>query len=494
MKKNGQIKTGIFLSYINFFITTVVGLVYIPFLIRMLSDSEYGLYLLMYSFMSIISVLDMGMTGTITRYYAKYENTKHQEDVLSISKKIYDGISLLIIMAGIILYFVFSFVYRKTLSSEEFFEARIILVIILFNAVVLIRSNIYIALIQAKEKFTFQRSILLLRTLLIPILGVCFVILWKKAICVFISHIVCNLLFWACYRHYVTKNLCITITVNSWDSKFAKEMLIFSSFLFLNTIVDELYWSTDSMILGAISGASAVTIYGTANTLVTQFRGFSSVIHGIFLPRITKLSSTENSEEINKLFFKVSRIQFFIVLLIYSGYVTFGKEFVILWAGPAYVEAYYLSLITMSALVVPLTQSICISILRAYNKQRFRAYLLVISAMLNVLLSIPAAYKFQGYGCASVTAFFLTISSTITMNCYYKYIKLDIVRWWAMFIRLLIPVGLSVIIMTLVKHVWIIKSLMDLSISILAYLLVYCCLTWFISFNKEEKQFVRSFL
>ena len=492
MTVKSQIRTGIALSYFNFLITAIMGLLYIPYLIRVLPESEYGLYLLMYSFMSMLSVLDLGMTGTIVRYYSKYYSLNDEQGmlkVISIAKQIYTVLSICLLVVGIVMFLLFELIYSNSLSRLEIEEARYILILITINAMILIQSNIYIAIIQANERFIFQRSILIIRTLVIPIIALVLTLVIEKAIVIFATHLGCNLCFYICYRLYVQRYMKIEKAM-CWDNILFKEILSFAFFLFLNTIVDELYWNTNLMILGAIGGAKAVAVYGTANIIVTQFRGLSSVIHGIFLPRITKLVATENKiHVINKLFLDISKIQFLIVFVIYSGFFVYGKEFVILWAGMEYIDAYYMAMITMTALLIPLTQSIGISILRAYNRQKFRAILYIIMAISNVCVSIPAAYKYQGYGCAAVTAFFLVVGNTIIMNVYYQTkINLDMLSWWEQFLKLLIPVIIAVLLGMIGKRFVIVNNISSLAISIIGFSCVYFFMFFVLGFNSIERK------
>ena len=366
-----------------------------------------------------------------------------------------------------------------------------ILGLIVINAIVLIQSNIYIAVIQAKEKFIFQRGMLLIRSLLIPLIAIFLSYIFKKALVIFVAHLICNFCFYICYRLFVYTKVRITKSI-TWDNLLFKELLSFAFYLFLNTIVDELYWNTDSMILGAIGGATAVAVYGTASTIVAQFRGFTSVIHGIFLPRITKMAASDNKEqEISQLFLDVSKIQFVLVLLIYSGFFVYGREFVAIWAGDGYVEAYNIAMITMTALVVPLTQSIGISILRAYNKQKFRAVLYIIIAIMNVSISIPAAFKWGGYGCATVTAIFLVIGNTIIMNIYYsREIHLNMRMWWIQFIRMSIPVVCTIAIGIVAKNFFSINTIHNLLLSIVVYSIVYGILLFLLGVKKEDKDII----
>ena len=57
----------------------LVGITYTPFLIRMLGQSEYGLYSIVYSVISYLTVMDMGFGNAIVIYTARYINQGNKE-------------------------------------------------------------------------------------------------------------------------------------------------------------------------------------------------------------------------------------------------------------------------------------------------------------------------------------------------------------------------------------------------------------------------------
>ena len=70
--KNNKLKIGAILSYVVIFLNIIVGLVYTPFLIRSLGQSEYGLYSIISSIIAYLTVLDMGFGNAIIIYTARY--------------------------------------------------------------------------------------------------------------------------------------------------------------------------------------------------------------------------------------------------------------------------------------------------------------------------------------------------------------------------------------------------------------------------------------
>ena len=121
--------------------------------------------------------------------------------------------------------------------------------------------------------------------------------------------------------------------------------------------------------------------------------------------RIISSSDEENgNKKVSSIFIRVSRIQLYIMALIMFGFITFGKQFIILWVGNDYVSAYYILLLLLIPGIVPLTQNIGISILQAKNKHKFRSVLYIGIAILNIFISIPLAKKYGGIGAAIGTA------------------------------------------------------------------------------------------
>ena len=69
-----QLKAGAFLSYISIILNNIIGLLYMPFMLRMMGQNEYGLYSLVASVVAYLTVLDLGFANAIVRYTAKFRS------------------------------------------------------------------------------------------------------------------------------------------------------------------------------------------------------------------------------------------------------------------------------------------------------------------------------------------------------------------------------------------------------------------------------------
>ena len=79
MNESSERKKGAILSYLSIIVNTIVQLLYTPFLIHSLGQSEYGLYSIVSQLIGYLTVLDLGFGNAIVVYGSKYHERKEYE-------------------------------------------------------------------------------------------------------------------------------------------------------------------------------------------------------------------------------------------------------------------------------------------------------------------------------------------------------------------------------------------------------------------------------
>ena len=128
MDSNNQLKTGVILSYITLFLSTVIPLIYTPIMLRILGQSEYGLYSLAQSVVGYLSLLNFGIGTAIIKYVTKYrvEGKKEEvERVFGLFLFIYLIFGVLVLSCGAVLVVVCPRFYSSTLSADEISRVQI---------------------------------------------------------------------------------------------------------------------------------------------------------------------------------------------------------------------------------------------------------------------------------------------------------------------------------------------------------------------------------
>ena len=490
-----QRKAGVILSYAGEMVKIVVSLVYTPVMLRLLGQSEYGLYQLVYSVVSYLSLLSLGFGSSYLRFYSRYKAQKDESGVAKLNGMfilIFSSISIICIICGSIMIGNIHNIFGTGLTKQEYETARVLMGLLIINLAMTFPNSVFNCSITAHEKFFFQKLLILLQNLFSPFLTLPLLIMGYGSIgMVSVTTFLTFVLLFS-NMFYCFKNLHIRFEFKGLQISLLKEMWVFTFFIFLNQIIDQINWSLDKFLLGRFAGTTAVAVYGVVGHINTLYLQFSSSVSNVFVPKVNRIvAETNDDEQLTKLFTKVGRIQFMVLGLILSGFVFLGTPFVKLWAGSEYSESYVVTLLLIIPVTVPLIQNLGIEIQRAKNMHKARAIIYLAIAIANVFISIPLIKVIGPTGAALGTAISLIVGNIIFMNWYYHVrIGMNMIYFWkeiAKFIPALItPCGVRFLIMKF-AHV---SGIFNVFIYSIIYMVIYGISMYFLGMNTEEKNLV----
>ena len=446
-------KIGILISYINILLQTIINFIYVPILLYYIGKSEYGLYQLIGSFIAYFSIMDFGLTAAVVRFYTKYKalNDKiSMENVLAISVRCYTIITIILVFIGYICYLFIDNIFYNSMTSGEITSAKNIFLLLLLNIVVTISTMIFRAIINAHEKFLFLKGMETIQLVFQPILVILILEEYPYAFSVALVQTILNicLSFVRCF--YCFRSLRIRIKYHYWDKKLFKEFRKLALSVFAVTLIDQVFFKTNQIILGIISGTSAVAIYSIASLIYMNYMALSLAISGVYLPHITEMiAKREPIQKISELFIQIGRWQYFLLAAVASGFIVFGKQFIEIWAGYGFEDAYWTTLLIIIPFTVDLIQNIGLAVLQAQNKYDFRARVYFCMGIFNLCLAIPLGLQYGGIGCAFATGLSMFIGNGLIMNWYYlRIMGLDITLFW----KNILKISIGVIIITIIAY------------------------------------------
>ena len=429
-----QLKTGAILSYVNLMIGNIIPFIYTPIMLRMLGQAEYGLYGIANSAMSYVGLLNFGIGGTIVRYLSQYRAKGDQTGearVAGLFIKIYSVICGLVLIAG----FAFAAniqLYSRSLTAPEADELRILIVLMTINMAFFLPFSVFSSIVLAHEQYVFSKAVGMLSTIAGPFLNIALLYCGLGAVGLVVSSTLINLVTYGLYTVYSCRKLKVRPSFGKTNPGLLNEILRFSSYVFLASVVDVLYWSTDKLIIGWAVGSAATAVYNIGATFNTYVTSLSSALSGLLVPRLTEMAVRNTpQEQFTEIFVKVGRLQFIIISFVLSAFVAFGRQFIMIWAGPEYQDSYYIALLTMIPVTVPLIQNTGLNILYALNKHKFRSIVYTCVAAVNVGLTFWWVEDYGIIGAAAATCAAYVVGNILIINWYYyKKIGLDIPLFW----------------------------------------------------------------
>lgn len=492
-----QLKKGAILSYVTIILTNGIGLVLTPFMIQKLGDSEYGLYTLIGSLIGYISILDFGLNNAIVRFVAKYralEDRKGEENFLATTMLIYTVIASLILAVGVFLYYHLETVFTK-LTPSELDKAKVMFGILIFNLTITLPGGAFSAIANAYEHFVFPRVLNIVKYLVRSLLLVAVLIWGGDAVSIVVLDTVINLLVIGINAFYVFNKLQVRFKLHKVELILVREIFNYSFWIFVFAIMGQFQWQSGQVILGVVSGTTAVAIYGVGIMLGTYYGTFSTAISSVFLPRATKMTTLEaTGAELTAMMIRIGRFSLITLLMILGGFLLYGQQFIQLWVGKTYQNSWLIALIIMVSYTLPLVQSFANSILEAKSTFTFKAVTYITLIIAGTFLGYFLIDSWGVFGLISGTTFGWILSQCI-MNIYYqRVLKLNIPLFFKelfrkIFLTFVLTLALGFVLNFLPGSDW-----LNLLVKISVYVVQFSFLMFTFGMNQTERDTIKSML
>lgn len=487
-----QRKLGIFLSYLNITLQSLLGFLYIPILLHYIGKSEYGLYQLMGSLIAYFGIMDFGLSAAVIRFYAKYLALKDRvgmENILAIALRCYGAVMGVMLIVGGAVYTMLDAAFSGSMTAGEVAEAKDIFLLLLLNIVITLSTMVFRSVINAHERFLFLKGMETVQLVLQPMLVVLLLMHHPSAFSVALVQTGLNLVLSFARVYYCFARLHVRIRYHYWSHELMVSFRRLALSVFAVTLIDQVFWKTNQIILGVISGTAAVAVYSTASIMYMGYMQLSVAISGVYLPHVmTMVAEKATAEKLSALFIQIGRWQYYLLGLVATGFIIFGREFIHMWAGDGFEEAYGITLLIILPFTIDLIQNIGNSILQAKNCYDFRAKVLFVSGVFSLGFAIPLGIRFGGTGCAFATGLSMLLGNGLVMNWFYaRRIHLAIGEFWRQIGRISLVV-LGCFVLGYGMNVWVSASgFLLFACKVVLYTLVYSFLIYQLAMTAEER-------
>jgi len=435
-------KAGVILSYINMGVNGIIMLFYVPMLLHYLTKEQFGVYQLIGSFISTLIVMDFGLNSTITRFLSNAKarkDTTQEEEILSSSCFLYLLVAIGVVLVGLCLYAGITPLYQHSFSVQELVLAKQLFLVLLFNFLITICGNLFLAVLFTNEKFVLWQTAQLGNTILLPLCSWGVLSLHGGALGLVLLQTVFNIAIVGIYYGYCRFKLQVRFRLRVPVRKCLWELISFSWAVFVFNAADQVYWRLGSIVLGAVIGAAVVANYAIGMHIFWLFVLLSVGVSRVFLPKLSAdWARTGSLESHNSVFCQVGRIQFMVACLILVGFFFVGKSFILLWLGAGYEVSYWITLILMAGCLIAVAQSVSIAILQAMNKFAVAAYIRLFVSVLSIGVAVYFSRYWGEVGCAVASSICMLCCQTVLLNIYYRKLGLKIKKFFQAISPLLI--------------------------------------------------------
>lgn len=489
-----QIKVGALISYLALFLNIVTGLLYTPWMINTIGKADYGLFTLAMSVISLF-VFDFGLGSAITRFVSKFLAEGRQDKVdslLGLVFKLYLMGDLLILSSLVVIYFFLPSIYLG-LTPEEMASFKLVYIIASMFSVVSFPFLPLNGIITSYEKFIQLKSCDLIHKLIIIGLMTACLLLGGGLFSLVIVNSVAGIIIIILKVGVLGKTRISAIQWRYWDKALYKSVLSFSVWVTVIQLAQRCIFNIAPSILAAFATSTAITILGIAICLEGYTFSFANAINGMFLPRVSRMLTDDNKQELLDLMTRVGRIQIYIIGLLCIGFICVGREFIQLWLGEGYEEVYPCALMIILPSFLQLPQEIGNTSVVAAGKVKQQAYAFMLMAAMNLLLAYPMTkyWGVEGLCCSIMIAYLVR---TLTMDyIFYKHIQINVFKFFRnSYLRILPSIALSIVLSLVLFEFLEAGGWYGFILKTLLCVLIYLLSIWVFAMNNYEKHLFAS--
>ena len=373
---------------------------FIPLYIKILGLESYSFISFSFVIFGIISIIDSGLTSTLSKEFASQQKTT--EDKLKLLSTL-EYFYLILIAALIAVFFLFSgsisekWLNLNSLNPEEAaFYLKILGVGLSFQLL----SNFYMGGMIGLEnqilanKYQIAFGVLKNGVVILIILAkssLLYFFLWQTVVTVFyVVFLRYKLQSYILGKKYFSLHIKFDKTVFLYVWKFAVGMLVISIVASINTQLDKI-------VISKLLSIDQLGIYNIAGTLSQSLFVLVTPISMALLPRFTALYSTRDNTSAGNLFHKFLLILSVLIFSVSANLIFGSTQIIWAWTGNAKIaevaSKYVAFMIFGNSLLVLMMLPFDIAIANSYTK------LNNIVGILSICFTIPAyLYMVRKFG------------------------------------------------------------------------------------------------
>lgn len=402
-------------------------------LLSFVGQADYGVYQTSNSFVFSLSLLSFGFSQAYVRFYT--QKRAHGEDVRRLNGVylvLYAVASVAAVLIGLFFAASAGTLFSSSFTREEVGLAQMVMSVMSGSIAVTLFNSVFDAYVLAHEEFRFQQSRQLITTLVTPFCAYALLCIGFGVVGVAVAQLAVNVVLLALNASFCLGPLKMRFDVRHFDCVLFKAIATFSAWIFANQVCDLVYQNVPNVVLGMFTSASAVAVFAVSVQIRNVFYSLSTTLSNVFTPEINRIvAEADDNERLTRLMSRVGRLQMMLFCWVFGGFVILGRFFVERWAGAGFSDAYWIVLIMVAPLMLPLTQNTGIEIQRAKNMHWARSIGMLIVAAFNVACTFLLSPYIGYWAPTAAYALGVLLCNGMFLNWYYQYrVGLDMVFFW----------------------------------------------------------------
>jgi len=409
--------TGTATKYVLLAASITIGIFLMPYTVRHLGTSEYGLWMLVASLTAYFSLLDLGYGNGLVRHVADADargDVALVNQILSTFVVVYLGLGALVAVAtGAMVVWVAHF---PRLQPSQVALARYIVAVVGIRIAIGFPMTVFGAVTTARQRFALNNAVATASAIVNAAVQFTLLARGYHLRPVVAGSVAVDLLTYIAYAWTARRAFPpLRLRLSSFDASLVRDVTAFSLYLFLISIAGQIAFNLDNVVIGATLGTSAVAVYVVTQRLAETQRNLSNQFNGLMFPVVVRYGATDDLDALRRMLVEGTRLSLTLACGLTVCLIGFARPLITRWMGPGFEGAVAPLYVLAVTGVVLIGQGPLGNILIATGRHRLVAYVSLAEAIVNLALSIVLVRRFGLLGVAVGTAIPLIVANVFVL-------------------------------------------------------------------------------
>ncbi len=478
-------------SYGRDAVDTIIFLILIPFIIKTLGSESFGLWSLIWSFLAIFELADLGFGASVIKYVADARGRKDMERLRRIICTLFWIYAVLgvVVMSGIFASLLF---FNRLFDIPPHQEAMARAVILILG----VRSSLYLPLgmfrgvLVGYQKLSVANGYKVLGNLLYLIAVISILKMTPDIrMLAFINALTGLIPMVTMMIHACRMEPFLSMRPRYFERSLLMELSSFSLYFSFTQIAGLIATRADAMIIKLFFPLETVGIYSVGLRLAEKAGAFCSHLTRALTPVFAELHGSDEQSNVRAAYFLGSKLVIAFATPLLLGLGLLAKPLVFAWTGPDFAEAVPVCQWLTAAAMISIIHGNSVNVLSMGDRQRYVAISLLVGQLLNIVLSflLIQPLGMVGVSMATFIAYIPTYVGLLQI-CAGRVHGITLMRFYktTLFPSFVPAIAMAGALWGICRY-WTLTNLLEVAIVEVLGIVVFGVVFWFVGFNGRER-------
>jgi O-antigen/teichoic acid export membrane protein len=405
------------MDYLALGVEMVIGVLMLPFNVRYLGQSAYGLWVLAASIPIYFSMLDLGYGVAQVKFAAQYRARRDRDGLNQIVSTLFFLFTIIGIIAfavGALIAFNLDRFFQIT--PEQSSTGRQVLLIISLYVALGFPFSVFGGVVNGFQRHFLNGFVSIGTTVAVALVNIAVLMSGGGLVELVAATTAVRLLAYIGYRANAYRAFPgLSIRPAYIRLTRLREVTGFSAFILLIDLANKLNYSTDAIVIGAFMSTAAIAVWAVAQRLITTTQGLTTQINGSLFPIVVDIATLGEVARLRRVFLQGTRLSLAMVIPIAIVLGLLAEPLVLAWVGKDFSDSIPVIYILAAAVIIRVGNSTATTLLKGAGRHGMLAGANLVMALANLALSIALVGRYQLIGVAMGTLIPLAVISVLVL-------------------------------------------------------------------------------